>query len=256
MFNDAITRCSRCSGVLVRTHDFACVCSHCGLVDETQAYIFETVNDDLRFGYKGYKVISHWNEYIAQICVRDPCIPYDVACFIEMACEYFRLVHGHYPQTKGDIKRMLVNVYVPDEIGKQYVTKHKFNVHKKYFERWRTILVLYCNYKHKPVFTSALEEQVTNMFKNFVSRMNECKHLIKRKILFHNDFLMSMFLISIDDVSDTHYYKDFELWLSTDIVNININTLTDYNIVAHRIGLILLPEDISERELLVMRYTC
>jgi hypothetical protein len=228
-------KCSNCGGIntYVSTREFDSVCGSCGIVDI--AAIFIDVDESITTSKESsYKYKAHWNEHVKTINCEDPPIPADIYFYIRLVCYKFWLRTLYPPQTKGDIKEILISVEIPKKITKKYVKSRPYHVHRRFFERWRTIVNYFAGEKYNG-FDAQVRNALDEMFNNFVIAFLSIRQLINRRSLFHFDFLVRQFLFhmySIGEISESEYETHIR-WLPLKMP-LNKNTVNDYVIIANK----------------------
>lgn len=208
-------KCKHCRdpyAVFIVTNDYASVCSNCGCVEKT---LYVRAQDCEEYFYQStYKYEAHWNEHIKTLLCEDPPIPYDIHIFIRLAIYENALRRLRFPETKQDIKKILSLVEIPEEIQEKYVVNRKFSIHRKYYERWRTI-IQELGVTKVFLMSPAVRWHLTEMFKVFVVSFTRLQKDLGRKSLFHFDFMIYHFLyhlFSIDIISE-YELQSIRAWI-------------------------------------------
>ena len=218
------------------TREYAAVCVICGCVDEDNIYLSpdENICYQKRTSYK-YK--AHWNEHIKACICLDPPIPEDIYIFIRLAIYKYWLQKNKPPQTKRDIKKIFTSLEIPNCITEKYIKTRKFNVHRKYYERWRTIL-FEMNLRERHPMPQYILIKLTHLFDNFVKQFIGLRETIHRKSLFKFDFLVYFFLEHLKNINEITPLEHMleSIWFPIH-KPINTKTLSEFKIVAHKCNL-------------------
>jgi hypothetical protein len=143
-----------------------------------------------------YKYEAHWNEHIKAFNCEDPPIPKDIYIYIRLAvCEW--MLENGQPQTKKDIKKILISLKIPKQITEKYTLNRPFNLQRRYYERWRTILYEMGFCKTRTFMNADIRRHLREMFQTFIIAFITLRKEINRKSLFHFDFLIYHFLIHL-----------------------------------------------------------
>jgi len=246
-------QCNECKNIslFVATHEFNSVCTNCGFVDSfscESGTLFGDYVECPNVKETTYKYDAHWQEHLKAFNCEDPPIPPEIATIIRLECEIFRSKLRRYPNCKRDIKKILQSIELPNIIGDKYIKKRKFNVHRRYYERWHTILTKMCGTKIVPM-PPELRRSMTSLFANFCVHFVKHREYIKRKSMFSLDFIFGQFMKHIDannlvdrntahfnSVFDNGFFTYYEKWLALP-KKTNPKTLNQYKFICTTIGI-------------------
>lgn len=200
-------KCKNCRdpyAVFVVTDDFASVCSNCGCVENA---LYVHAKDCEEYFYQStYKYKAHWNEHIKTLLCEDPAIPHDINLFLRLAIYENALQRMRFPETKHDIKKILSLVKIPAGIQKKYVINRKFSIHRKYYERWRSI-IHGLGVTKVFIMSPSVRWHLSEMFDVFVVAFTRLQTDLGRKSLFHFDFMIYHFLYHLYSIGKISKYE-------------------------------------------------
>lgn len=222
----------------VNNGEFAFVCESCGLVANDTIYL----DPNAYVGYQKsstYKYMAHWNEHIKAVDCGDPPIPEDIYVYIRLGVYKAWLQKSEPPKNKKDIRKILTSITIPEEISEKYIVNRDFNLHRRYYERWRTILHEMEFVKRRSMDQN-LAISLTHLFKSFIHAFSSLKATIGRKSIFKLDFLIYFFLEHLLNTGKISKFQHMcEIHWFPIHKPINQKTLSEFEVIANKCNLVI-----------------